>query len=311
MRVAILGATSQIAGDYIRRVCLDHTFELTLFSRTPVGLARRLDIGENSQILSLDYAAFSTAARFDVIINFVGAGNPAVAAKMGSCILDISNDYDSLALDYLKKNPQCRYIFLSSGAAYGRNFLSPANEASVSSLPLNALGPTDWYSVAKVYAETRHRAMHEFQITDVRIFNYFSSTIDLNARFLICDMVRAIRDKSILETSAQNITRDFIGPEEFFSAITAILDAPPRNDVIDLYSKAPVEKFALLEALHKQFGLNYCLTESFGGLNATGAKMHYYSTNRRAEKFGYSAMQTSLQVIEKELNKIPWGACAT
>jgi hypothetical protein len=44
------------------------------------------------------------------------------------------------------------------------------------------------------------------------VFNYFSHTQDMNARFLITDIVRAIKNKKIFKTSADNIVRDFITP---------------------------------------------------------------------------------------------------
>jgi hypothetical protein len=43
-----------------------------------------------------------------------------------------------------------------------------------------------------MHAEAKHRALFNFSIVDVRVFNYFSHTQDMNARFLITDIVRAI-----------------------------------------------------------------------------------------------------------------------
>lgn len=46
----------------------------------------------------------------DVILNFVGVGNPAQAALMGASIFDVTLKYDKLALDYVREDPRCRYI---------------------------------------------------------------------------------------------------------------------------------------------------------------------------------------------------------
>ena len=37
---------------------------------------------------------------------------------MGASIFDVTLKYDEMALDYVRQHPDCRYIFLSSGAAY-------------------------------------------------------------------------------------------------------------------------------------------------------------------------------------------------
>jgi hypothetical protein len=41
-----------------------------------------------------------------------------------------------------------------------------------------------------LHAEAKHRALFNFSIVDVRVFNYFSHTQDMNARFLITDNLR-------------------------------------------------------------------------------------------------------------------------
>jgi hypothetical protein len=41
----------------------------------------------------------------------------------------------------------------------------------------------------------------------------------MNARFLITDIVRAIKNKKIFKTSADNIVRDFITPPDFYHLV--------------------------------------------------------------------------------------------
>ena len=72
------------------------------------------------------------------------------------------------------------------------------------------------------------------------------------------------------------------------------------NESIDCYSKSPVDKFSLLEMLKKEFGLNYLIEKSVVGLNATGPKDNYFSTNYKARKFGYEPINTSEETILKE-----------
>lgn len=46
---------------------------------------------------------------------------------MDNSIFDVTLRFDEMVLNYLKNHPACRYLFLSSGAAYGSGFNEPAN----------------------------------------------------------------------------------------------------------------------------------------------------------------------------------------
>ena len=192
---------------------------------------------------------------------------------------------------------ECRYIFLSSGAAYGSSFNAPVDAVTKATIAINNLQPHDWYAVAKLYAECRHRSLAHLPIVDVRVFNYFSHTQNMEAGFLITDIVRAIRDKTVLMISGDYIVRDFIGPDDFHQLVNAILSSPATNDVVDSYSKAPIDKPALLAAMQLQFGLQYDLVQANTEVNATGRKLHYYSLNRRAADFGFKPSKTSIESI--------------
>ena len=72
---------------------------------------------------------------------------------MGAAILDVTLAYDEMALKYVRQHPDFRYIFLSSGAAYGSGFEAPATVNTKASIAINSLKPQDWYGVAKLYAE--------------------------------------------------------------------------------------------------------------------------------------------------------------
>jgi nucleoside-diphosphate-sugar epimerase len=221
---------------------------------------------------------------------------------MGASIFDVTLKYDGMALDYVRQHPTCRYIFLSSGAAYGASFDAPVDANTCATVPINNLQPQDWYGVAKLHAECRHRALAPLPIVDIRVFNYFSHTQDMDARFLITDILRAIRDKTALKTSADFIVRDFIHPSDFCSLVNAILSAPVTNAVVDAYSKAPIDKFTLLDAMQATFGLRYETSQSTSTINATGIKEKYYSVHMNALIFGFKPIFSSLECIKKEMN---------
>jgi nucleoside-diphosphate-sugar epimerase len=304
MRIGILGATSQIAKDLIVSFFADENKHLHLFARRPDDVKKWLiDVGLSGRYQIDDFSAFGTQ-EFDAILNFVGVGNPAKTAAMGASILDVTIQYDELALNYVREHPACRYIFLSSGAAYGSSFDEPVDADTKALIAINNLQPQNFYAVAKLYAECRHRSLAHLPIVDIRVFNYFSHTQDMEARFLITDIVRAIRDKTVLKTSVDYIVRDFIGPDDFHQLVNAILTSPATNDVVDSYSKAPIDKPTLLAAMQLQFGLQYELVQATTGVNATGSKPHYYPLNRHAEIFGYLPALTSLQGIALEMEII-------
>lgn len=304
MRIAILGATSQIARDLIVSFAADERQHLHLFARRPDEVNKWLvSVGLSSCYL-VDYFDIFENIEFDAVINFVGVGNPAQAVAMGNSIFDVTLRFDEMVLAYLKTHPSCRYLFLSSGAAYGSNFNEPATCDTVATVAINNLAPHEWYGAAKLHAECRHRAHPEWAIVDIRVFNYFSCTQDIEARFLITDILRAIRDKRVLQTSSDYIVRDYLHPSDFYGLVNALLTAPPANVAVDCYSCAPIDKPALLSAMQQAFGLRYEIIESATGVNATGSKAHYYSLNRCAAGFGYIPSMTAIDGVLQESKRL-------
>jgi nucleoside-diphosphate-sugar epimerase len=300
MRIAILGATSQIARDTVTSLLAHSDYRMALFARRADAVQQWTQTKDAAgRVEVAEFAALRDDDRFDAVLNFVGVGNPAKTVAMGASILDVTTQYDDLALGYVQRHPGCKYIFLSSGAAYGAHFDEPANAGTEARVPINALAGQDWYSVAKMYAEVRHRARPDLPIVDLRVFNYFSHTQDLSARFLITDLVRAVKSGETLKTSPLNIVRDFIGPDDFHSLVRLVLEGPPRNDVFDCYTKEPVDKMTLLQKMRERFGLSYEV-EQVALVNGTGVKPNYYSLNRRAESIGYLPSKTSLQTVLDE-----------
>jgi nucleoside-diphosphate-sugar epimerase len=306
MDIAILGATSQIAKDLILSLSAHSEHNLTLFARSPESVRSWLISVNLVKYLSnvTDIDKFSTNVRYDALLNFVGVGNPAQAVLMGASIFDVTLKYDDLSLNYIRHHPECRYLFLSSGAAYGASFNEPVNQQSKAMVSVNDLQPQDSYAVAKLYAECRHRSLPDFSIIDIRVFNYFSCTQDMSARFFICDILRSIVDKSVLKTSSEFIVRDYLHPADFYQLVISLLSAPPTNAVVDCYSLAPISKPDLLLVMQEKFGLCYEFSDANTSVNATGSKPYYYSLNTRAADFGYQPTMTSLQGIEEEIRKI-------
>lgn len=111
MRIAIFGFTSWIAKDLIQSFAAQSRDELVLHARCPENVRQWLgSVGLSGKYSVVDFSVFSVAEQFDIILNFVGVGNPAPAALMGASIFDVTLKYDELALDCVREDPRCRYI---------------------------------------------------------------------------------------------------------------------------------------------------------------------------------------------------------
>ena len=306
MRIALLGANSQIAKDLILRFSWDKNFSLHLFSRDPEKMKIWLTTNEISQSYLCDnYSNFLECIyEFDGLINFVGSGDPARILSMGKDILDITKYYDDLATAYIRKHPNCKYIFISSGAVFGSFFETPVDEHSQASINVNNLQPQDWYGIAKLYAECGHRALVDLPIVDIRVFNYFSHSHDINSRYLISEILKSIKENLIFHTTLENITRDFLHPDDFFRLVNGILMSPPVNNVVDCFTREPINKLKLLEFFKSVYGLNYKFDKANIVVNATGNKSNYYSLSRAARRFGYEPCYSSFEGIAIEAAKI-------
>ncbi len=304
MRIAILGATSQIAKDLVISFSKTEDIQLYLFARRPDKVIAWLSLtGLTDRYRVDDFSGFAHS-KLDAVINFVGIGNPAQTVVLGNAIFDVTLRFDEMVLEYLRSHSACRYLFLSSGSAYGTSFIEPADSDTQAVIAINNLAPQDWYGVAKLHAECRHRAHPDYSIIDIRVFNYFSRTQDISACFLITDILRAIRDRTVLKTSSEYTVRDYLHPFDFYRLVTVLLAGPMSNTVVDCYSRAPIDKLSLLAVMQEQFGLQYDITETATIVNATGAKPHYYSLNTCAAEFGYQPSLTSLEGVIQEVTAI-------
>ncbi|MBG7620174.1 NAD(P)-dependent oxidoreductase [Herbaspirillum sp. AP02] len=298
MRIAFLGASSQIARDLAPLFAAVPGLALERFLRDPDGdVAWRTQAGLHAVPAGHHLHEWTQRPAFDAIVNFIGAGSPARATGLGANILELTAHYDDMVVAYLQRHRGCRYLFLSSGATYGSDFVVPARHDTVASFPVNALDQRHWYGLAKFQAECRHRARPELNICDIRVFSYVSTSLDMNSRFLLADIVRTLAEGGTLDTSSQDIHRDYISPPDLFALMHSMLMHAPCNTAVDVYSLAPVGKMQLLDHLSKRFGLRYELVERATGLNATGIKPNYFSENRKAAEFGYLPRFDSLSAV--------------
>jgi len=297
MRIAILGATSQIAKDFILHLQDNHA--LMLFSRKPKEVDAFMQEAGLRDYLSFSYHVLpDTQWYVDAVINFVGAGDPTKVAAMGADIFSITYKYDELALRFLRR-PNTKYIFISSGAAYGDSFdVDPASADTKVVFPSSPL-PQHYYGLAKHQAEVRHRTLRDKHIVDVRVFNYISSTQDIEQRFLVTDMIRSVKNNEALSVGVANPVRDYIGSEDLTQLLMKILVSPGANGAVDCYTREPINLQTMLIRAQHDYGLKFNTSGTPNLIAATGLKSFYYSRNHTAEQFGYRPRYDSWENIKR------------
>lgn len=308
--VAILGATSHIAKGLIVNFLREGDYFLHLFSRLQEKVSDFLN-GEikEKELLKLcqiheGYENFSDGV-YDVIINCVGAGTKKNFGDDFTRYFDLAEKFDNLIIDYLQiKARNALYISFSSGAIYGKEFKEPADENSVNYLAVNKIGKEDYYAIVRLNAEAKHRAYAELNIVDLRVFSYFSRFIDLEDGYFITELLKAVLQKNNFVTNKQNFVRDYLHPDDLFSAVKKCMKKEKVNGAFDINSAKPVAKKDILNFFAENYGLKIKVKDDFKAQGATGEKNLYYSANNNAAIIGYQAKIDSLENIKQEAKVI-------
>ena len=304
-KIAILGATGYIGKSLVSEfLSSDNLFEIRLFSRSKNKLDEFIKGNKvDSSRLYIDSLSDFSELTYDVVINCTGIGDTALQKESLSKIFTVTEEMDTLIINYLEKNPKTLYINLSSGAVFGKNFDKAITEETKSILNINNLQLSEYYSIAKINAEAKHRAMKNFNIVDLRIFAFFSRFVDIKAEFFMSEVIDCLIKKKPLLTNNTDMVRDYITPKDLFTLINLVIKQGQMNDFFDVYSKKNITKFKLLDFLKEKHGLKYEFREQ-AGYKKDFSKNIYYSKNNKAEQIGYVPALTSLEGIDYEINKM-------
>ncbi len=299
-RIAILGATSHIAKGLIYHLGQDGKYDLCLFERS----AHRPDaflntIGLGSRFKAKPIEEFGKES-YGTVINCVGIGDPGKLSNAGSSIFELTETFDTLALDHLKRSPDTLFINFSSGAVYGTDFTSPVDVRSQATFDINPIDPSAFYGIAKLHSEARHRAMRDLHIVDLRVFGYFSRFIDLESKYLMSEIVSCILHGKEFVTDSEDIVRDFIHPEDLASLVKLCIAKRDLNDAFDVCSLQPVKKVEILEKFSSSYDLKYSMGGNSNFPVAAGRRINYYSTNNLVRNFGYTPRFKSLDSVSQE-----------
>ena len=293
--IAILGASGYVGGS-LARVLSARGEQLWLFCRDPSVLARNR---WPDHVRPASLAEFS-AAEFGLVVNAIGAGDPARVAAMGADILTLTQYWDERVLSTMVGHT--RYVFLSSGAIYGA-LNEPAEDATELRLPVNRLESVSPYAIAKLAAEVRHRHRPDSRILDVRIFGFADRTIALGGRFFLSDMARSVADGTPLITSPADMVRDYAGAVELEALMAHWLGAGAPNRAVDLYTREPMVKSAILPVIQSRYGVEIVRPDG-ATFDGTSASSVYASAVRTAAALGYQPQRTSSEVVLEMLDSI-------
>jgi nucleoside-diphosphate-sugar epimerase len=256
LTIAVLGSTSQIAKCLIDRFLLAEKSRLHLFTRSPEKLRLFLrDLGRgpsNNCEIHEGYSIFGDF-HYDVLINCIGIGTLKKHRGDYSAYFTVTEEFDNLVIEYLlRKYGDAIYLSISSGAVYGRNHSGPVEEFSVNPVRVNQLEREDYYGIARLNAEAKHRSFQRLSIIDLRVFSFFSRYIDLNDGYFINEVINCLRKKDIFYTDSLNIVRDYIHPEDLYGMVLKCMAAKNINSAFDAHSKKPITKKEMLEYFRRE-----------------------------------------------------------
>ena len=301
--IAILGSTSHIAKGLIRNFLDDGECGLELYTRSPQKLRAFLDGLEDPRCGEFEihegYQDLSGSSH-DVIINSVGVGPLNNPESDYSSWFTVTEKYDNMAIEYLHENTDALYISFSSGAVYGRGHSGPVEESTVNSIRVNHVGTEDYYAIARLNAEAKHRSFKDLNIIDLRLFSYFSRYIDLADGYFITEVLDSVLNNRVLATDGMDIVRDYLHPKDLFSIVRKCMDAGKINTAFDVKSASPAKKFEILDYFSAEYGLKYEVRESLELVSGTGPKNIYCSNYNKALEIGYKPEFNSMDAIKQE-----------
>lgn len=304
-KIALLGATGYIGRSLLAEFFDDKDkVQLFLFSRSKDKIKNLIKVKPKGyKVTACSFNKFNSLD-YDVIINCTGIGDPMILKKEPGDIFKITEEIDNMILKYLSRKPKTLYINFSSGAVYGRDYKKAINSETKSVLNVNNISVSEYYSIAKINAEAKHRSMPILNIVDLRVFAFFSRFVNIDSGFLMSEMINCIKNKKVFKTNDENIIRDYICPKDLFSIIRAVIKKQKINDFFDVYSLKPVSKFELLSFLEKKYGLKYIIKKSLRSDNKIVSKNVYYSKDRKLKDIGCSPRFSSLKGIEFEIDRM-------
>lgn len=299
IKVAILGATGYIGRSLVATADA-HGFEIVSFSRD-VSRAKKVFASYNIDDQSVSSYDSFLDQNFDVVINATGIGSPREITNNPTKVFSVTEEMDSLIFYYLDKYPNTRVFNISSGSVYGLSAGQPIEKGILATFDPSHLDPGNYYSLAKLHSEAKHRAWSDHNIVDLRVFAFISRWLDTDETFFIAEVANCLLNDKVFYTKQSDMVRDYCTADDLWKVIEFLCDRPAQNAVFDMQSKSPVAKFELLDHLSLKFGLKYKVSKELMDQSPTGQKNAYYSKSNALTNSGFIPHFTALENLSSEL----------
>ena len=163
MKIAILGSTGHVGKNLAYYFGNEYTHELFLFSRNEKKLEKTVSqLGLKKNFSVRTYDEFNNS-KYDVVINCVGISDPAKIKSSQGTILETTEKFDTMTLDYLERFPESKLINFSSGIVYGGNFSSPITKTILidENFDGGKKNGRSEYALSKINSEIKHRKLKQ------------------------------------------------------------------------------------------------------------------------------------------------------
>ena len=233
--IAIFGSNSQISKDLIPKLLNNENIYLNLFSTNSELLLEWLKLKKiKKKIKILNYDDFFAMSNYDVIINFIGCSDPKYTQILSEEKCISFKKFDNLILEYLKKNINCKYIFISSGVAGNLSIKNTFLSDKSFKLEFNDNENNSVYSKMKYDIEKVHRCLNHLPIVDLRVFSYVGQNVNLDSKLFLSQIIKSIKSSKVLTVSPDDFVRDYIHEDDFFSLILQIIKSKPLTECLIL-----------------------------------------------------------------------------
>lgn len=296
MKIAILGATGHLAKCALWAWSQDMNNEFYLFSRKKDKLKTLIkDFSGLKYHLIEGYDMFASY-KYDVIFN--GTGFWDMPGCISAEVFTLTEEFDKIILEYQKLHPLTKAIHISSGAVYSGRYDLPVEENSQAVLEVNHIKVGDFYSIAKINSEAKHRAHSEFSIIDLRLFGFFSRFMDLEYHYLLSAIISCLKSKKVFTCVGDNFWRDYIHMDDFSNLLLGICKQEYINEAIDVRSTRPISRDDMIKLFVNEYGLSVKIEEDKDMISKTGTKPYYYS---HRETSVYIPRFSSEEALREEL----------
>jgi len=300
-KIAILGATGNVGQSVAAEFAQSPEHDLLLVARNLEAARKLADANSMHQNLSVLPIDQFESGDYDIVVNAIGAGDSGRISSLGAELMRSTEEWDRRVFTLLEKSPETLYVCFSSGTAFGLLRDEPVSSESVASFPINNLSADHCYAVAKLNSETKHRTESGLNIVDLRLFGYASRYVDTSGGFFLSQVMAALANDTVLPTLRSNMIRDYVTPPDIRRLIEHCLAARPINRALDVYTKAPVSKFELLESLNRTFGLTWEEVDNPSVARGSVEKNSYYSVDHSAADTGYEPQYSAIEGVIREI----------